>query len=55
MAPKPPGLSPDELRAVADKEAGRPYNSTKQKMIDAEKYKKERNKRRVANAIDECR
>lgn len=51
MAPKPPELSSDEKRAVADKEAGRDYdpkayNSARQKMVQAEKYKKERNKQK---------
>ncbi|MGH3831764.1 MAG: hypothetical protein ACRDRS_15175 [Pseudonocardiaceae bacterium] len=51
MAPQPPGLSNDEKRAIADKEAGqrydpRAYNSARQKMIQAEKYNKERNKQK---------
>lgn len=49
MAPQPPELSEDEKRAIADKEAGRPfderaYKSARQKQIQAEKYKDQRNK-----------
>jgi hypothetical protein len=51
MKPQPPQLSEDEKRAIADKEAGRPYdqrayNSARQKQIKAEKFNQDRNKQK---------
>jgi hypothetical protein len=51
MAPQPPQLSEEEKRAVENYNAGRPYDEAalkraKKKQVQAEKYKKERNKQK---------
>lgn len=50
-APQPPQLTEDEKVALVEKEHGHPYNqkdynSARQKLIQAEKYNKERNKQK---------
>ncbi|MBV9141232.1 MAG: hypothetical protein JO115_09990 [Pseudonocardiales bacterium] len=51
MAPKPPQLSEEEKRAIENQKAGRPYDEAafkraKRKLIQGEKYNKERNKQK---------